>query len=657
MGSRHVRMTGYRFGLAQALLCAATLWFAGCGSAEPGNGDVDGGGGDNINGKIGVLFIGVGTNDEYDMEWAGQFFTNVYDFFPPGFFAGGELEGGDCYTLIHYANEAEAAVCGVPEETPIDMFCNVYENEDEYPVHALEQNSFMADCYNDMISFFVAADHSTIDPETGEEIEGPVVDDPNGAGIGIPDFLELTGFDRMDYFYRIPNQKGVHRQQLLKWWYGNDAKGYPTDSEEAINIKDALKEALPDAELVFRHGWESYMENVDIYGKSKVFPDSTKTAVEELINDEKVDRIVVFTSYPGFSNLTQYGHEWYDPGDVPISAVEGKTFVECVQDLEDGYGPETAPNRDKYLEMKPWDDHRNHPFPFIRKTVEELSSDVNVSFAPAYGEFSEFADSVTEMIKYTVEKFKISDDASLKVILSHHGYAGGYMEAQECDAYYRIAAGVFSDMETIIAKDFVWEGKFELVHAAGEYAEHENPMAPTDPVSQEKPVGVVISIGEEVEKGMNGQYVNQLGELIDNGTDNFEYIVVIPYYFESESSDTVFCKREHTFGNHSPHDLIPTAFVRDEHDSDGTEYNAGDVDDESFTMKLLDQSGWPGVPSGATDSVMKGSKTNPTTVIITSATLSLPGDSKARQKLTDAAVQAIRFGLNNANDGLCKTCE
>ncbi|MDX1779664.1 MAG: hypothetical protein R3339_12350, partial [Thermodesulfobacteriota bacterium] len=58
--------------------------------------------------KIGILFVDVGTPEEHEIDWAVPFFGNLFDFFPPGFFAGGPLEGNDCYTLIHYANEAEA---------------------------------------------------------------------------------------------------------------------------------------------------------------------------------------------------------------------------------------------------------------------------------------------------------------------------------------------------------------------------------------------------------------------------------------------------------------------------------------------------------------------------------------------------------------------
>src|SRR5210317_724093 len=76
--------------------------------------------------KIGVLFLHDGVNEKYTINWFPQYFNNLYDFFNPGFFAGGPLEGGNCYTLIHYADEAEAAVCGVDVGTPIDALCNAY---------------------------------------------------------------------------------------------------------------------------------------------------------------------------------------------------------------------------------------------------------------------------------------------------------------------------------------------------------------------------------------------------------------------------------------------------------------------------------------------------------------------------------------------------
>ena len=72
--------------------------------------------------KIGILFLEAGEDEHYKFDWVIQYFNVFYDLLPPGFYAGGSLEGGPCYTLIHYADEAEAAICGVEEGTPIDAF-------------------------------------------------------------------------------------------------------------------------------------------------------------------------------------------------------------------------------------------------------------------------------------------------------------------------------------------------------------------------------------------------------------------------------------------------------------------------------------------------------------------------------------------------------
>ena len=85
--------------------------------------------------KIGVLFLSSGLSAEYSFDWRVGFFDHVYPSFPAGFLAGGPKEGGTCYTAIHYANEAEAFICGVPEGTPIDAFCNAYTGT--YEVHSL----------------------------------------------------------------------------------------------------------------------------------------------------------------------------------------------------------------------------------------------------------------------------------------------------------------------------------------------------------------------------------------------------------------------------------------------------------------------------------------------------------------------------------------
>jgi hypothetical protein len=610
-----------------------------------------------ISEKVGVLFLGVGTDETYSVEWAAQFMSNLFDYFPSGFFAGGKLEGGDCFTLIHYANDAEAAACQVNKNTPIDAMCNVYKNENRYPVQSLNVFSFLANCYPDIVPFFALSSHSTINPLTGAEITAPVVTDPSGTGLRIADFIETIGFNRMEWFTRLPNNKDVHREQLLRFWYGNDAKGYAPEAVERSNVKDRLQERMPNVAFAFRHGWESYMENTDVYGAPKVYSDSTETAIQELINDEKVDRIVVLHTYPGFANMTQYGHEWYEPGDIPISAVDGQTFAQCVSNINDKTGPTTAEDLAAYLTNKPWNLHDKHPFPLIRSLAEKADPTVKLSFAPAYGNFSEFSQSIVELLRYTALKFGIASRSSLKVILAHHGFGSGYMNAQQCDCYSRRAEETFNRIKEIVTGDFAWQGHFELVHAAGEFAEQDNPMAIDDPATEDSPFGNVMSIGEEVEKGMNGEYVNEVGGLIDNGTDKFEYIVIIPYYFESESSDTLYGKRELALGNNNPAELNAAVFVRDTLDADGSAYNASDLDDEYFTVKTLDKTGWPGLPSGAARPVFKGSDAHPTTVIVTGTFLSIVGNDQVRKNLTEAAVKAIQYGIEHEDNGLCKACK
>ena len=90
--------------------------------------------------KIGILVITAGIEEEYKPEWMVGFFDHLFPFFPKGFFAGGPKEGGACYTLIHYANEVEAFICGVDVGTPIDAFCNEYTGT--YPIHSLGDHWF-----------------------------------------------------------------------------------------------------------------------------------------------------------------------------------------------------------------------------------------------------------------------------------------------------------------------------------------------------------------------------------------------------------------------------------------------------------------------------------------------------------------------------------
>jgi hypothetical protein len=593
--------------------------------------------------KIGILFVDVGTPEEHEIDWAVPFFGNLFDFFPPGFFAGGPLEGNDCYTLIHYANEVEAAICGVDEGTPIDAFCEEYTGT--FPVHSIldheKDGSFFTDCYPLIFPcYLIGLGTSTIDPLTEEIIEGPIVDDPQGTGIGVADFIELMSFSRMDWHYRIPDYKNPHRKMILKWWYGNDAPGYPENTPELLNIKDRLEELLPEKEFAFRHGWECYMENEDPYGNFEKIPDSTETAIDELINQEGVDRIIVYHSNSSYTNLTQYGHEWYDEKGEGISALPRKTFKECVEDINDEAGPKTQEDLDAYLENKPWDTHWKHPFPLIKHLVEEIDNSVEVNFTPPDNQFEEYGSVGLEMLNYTIAKYAIPEEASLKVILASHGYYGAYMNAQECDCYFTESKQGSERLISRIEDEFSWPGKFKVTHGPSEFSEGSDDVPTPD-----KPFGTVISIGEIVDASINGRYVNSMGEIVDNGTDNFDYII-IGLYLTSESSDSIYGMRSEIFGNNIYED--GNFYVRDELDADGTEFNTDDIDEEYFTVKVYDATGWPSYPGCREDPdncttgtpVYKGSAEKPTTVIFTGSIL---GNSNGigRENRTEAAVRTI----------------
>jgi len=590
--------------------------------------------------KVGVLFLHVGETETYRFD-SWQFQYNLFDVLPPGFFAGSSLEGGDCYTIIHYADEAEAAICGVDRGTPIDSFCRKYAGSDT--VHEIAADGFFGDrtfgqrCYKGLFPYVLLLADTTQEPVTGAEIAGPHVDDPDGTGIGVPDFLESFYFSWMHYMYRIPEHRQPQREQLLRWWYGSDAPGYQPVLPALPSIKELLGRRLPETEFVFRHGWEMYMVNQDLYGNPAFFPDSTETALAELIRDEHVERIVVFHSYPAFSNFSQYGHEWYDANGQGISAVAGKTFKECVNDLSDNAGPKTRKELNDYLQNKPWDKHADHPFPLIKRLAAGISPAVKIEFAPAYGGFARFGEAVRAMLQHTVTKYCIPQNAALKVILVHHGFSGGYSNAQNCDCYTKNANKLFSGVQKIIQGSFSWSGRFELVQAAGEFAEGSD-----DPASLLRPFGAVLSQGEHIDMAINGRYVSQTGMLVDNGTDNFDYIIAIPYFFDAESYDTLLEKRQ-PLGNNIP--AGSGSYARDTRDADGTAYDAADYDAEYCTVKVYDGAGWPGKPLFRQQQFFKGSTARPTTVIVTGALLSAADGGAVKKSLAEAAVSAIAEAL------------
>jgi len=602
--------------------------------------------------KIGILYIDVGSPEHHDLDWYVDFFQGISDIFYPGWFAGGPIDGGTCYTLIHYASEAEAEICDVEEGTPIDAFCNEYTGD--YPVESLVDfgpdgdNSFADDCYSPGFPFplIILQGHSTIDPETGEEIIAPVIKDPEGTGIGIADFLEMSALARLDWLHRLPNHTDPQRELTLKMLYGNDASGYTQESPELSNIKDRLAELLPEYDLVFRHGWEGYMENRDAYGNPETMSDSTQTAIEELINEEKVDRIVVFHPTRWFSNSIHYGHEWYDVNGQGVSSLPGKTFKECIEDASDNVGPATQEDINTYLAEKPLDTHWKHLYPLIESLAKEVDPAVPLSFAPPSAHFEQYDYAGLEMLEYTIEKYRIPRDASLMVLLIHHGFYGGYMNAQDCDCYFTLNKDNLERFISRIKTDLDWSGKLDVVSAGVEFAE-----AHYDFPSSEKPFGEVMSAGEIIDMSINGAYVNTMGQVVDNGIENFDYIIVDPYS-RTESQDSVYGLRSETLGNNIYTGM--SFYQRDERDGDGTEFDAGDIDDEYFTVKVLDATGWPSYTGclespetcEGTGPAYKGSAQSPTTLIYCGA-ITANSAGAGRDKLIEAAVKSITYAIDN----------
>jgi hypothetical protein len=598
--------------------------------------------------KIGVIILHAGANEEYTPEGT-QLFNFMHDIFEPGFFAGGPIEGNTCYSLIHYANMVEATICGVEEGTPIDVFCSPYTGS--YPVHSLISHwpdsgdgSFESDCFNpaDPVVYVLTFGHTTVNPATGETIYGPHVEDPQGPGIGIADFLEMKGFSDIDLFSRVPYFRLPYREQVLRWWYGNDVAGYAPEDPEPYNIKDRLQQLLPDHEIVIRHGWDSYAENVDIYDAPHHWSESYETALDELITEEQVDMVIVFYASLVYINLMQYGHIWYDEKGHGISAVPGKTFMECVEDINDGVGPATVEDLQNYLEHKPWDNHWKHPFPLVKQLAEKRDHAVDLRFAPAFGIFEEYESAVLEILRYTVDAYSISDDSALKVIIGHHGINGSFMQAAECDCYPRnMDDDLMQRLINRITSQFAWSGRFDVVAAPIKNAEG----ATYDPPTDDKPFGRIISVGEIIDASINGIYVNALGEVVDNGNDNFDTIIMLPGHFYTDDIDPLYAFRENTLGNNI---FGQSSYDRDKADSNGTAYNADDLDADYATVKVYDGSGWPAQPGclqdpdgcKSTQPIYKGSPEKPSTVIIAGTILGNAA-GVGRQQLTEAAVNAI----------------
>ncbi len=574
----------------------------------------------------------------------------------------------------------------IAEGDPIDAWCDThpeYEgfgSDPEIPIvhgmfrhsKAVGDDTFGENCFDDggsadPIAMYVLLGSETENPynthPAGFDHLGPHVDDPDGVGIGVADFIEIASFGEMvNYYYTFNalDYKDPYDSQVKEWYYG---------AEGTTNIKDVLDAAIlvdPESnngtEIVYRHASESIIENKDERGDPAHYPDSVETAVEEFINDEAVDRIIVFNLGFGQTNLINYGPFWRDKEGSGVSVLPGKTYYECIQDVEDGYGPDTEEKRDQLIADKPWDMYKS----IMREVSGIIAGRVPVTYTLEYATSPSYDLSVLEMLNYTVAKYAIPDDGtSLKVVLTIHGLAGGHLNGAECDVYFRSAPEAAARVVDTVAGNFPWSGKFKVVYAPLDDAQPTGRSGHIDTASPEKPFGDIIGVGEHTDMAIKGKYVSELGEVVDNGvTDSdtnevFDYVVLIPNAFDAESLDTLGHLRHGTLGNHELGSVQGReTWIRQEEDQDGMVF--GDPaakgtdyypyhDNENFTVRIMDASGWCSEAADET-TVCKGDPDNPTMVILSGTILSYP-DGEAREHLTDAAVEVIRDAIKDPGIG------
>jgi hypothetical protein len=622
--------------------------------------------------KVGVLVVGAGEGTTYDPRWLYGYYEHLFPFWPPGFFAGRTgWEGEACYTQVHFASEAEALICGVPEGSVIDIFCQVhpeYEGNDpetgEVIAHGIFRHayflgddfSFKEDCYDDgneddsPIILYTLLGSVTENPSTDwRDNWGVHVDDPNGPGIGIDEFTEQGAFNMMEthaVHFSALNHENPYTGQIKEWVYG---AGGTTNIEDEVNAAVAADPGIPaGTTVVFRDASEAYVENKDMHGNHVVYPDSVETAFDELINDEGVDRIVVFSLASSYANVINYGPHWRDANGDGVSVIPGKTYAECIEDVNDGYGPATAVERDLLIAEKPWDMYKT-----IMREADLINADrVPLSFTQNYGTSGHYDQAALEVLEHAIAKYSIPDTAALKVIIASHGYASGWRDGAACDSYFRTdpiqAARIVSSIETQLA----WNGKLTVVPGPVEFAQP-GEGANYDPPSAANPFGQVLGAGEQVDMAIKGTYLNEVGAAIDNGTTVtptnavHDYVIVIPLNWDGESVDTLTHARPDILGNMEAGEVegnIQT-YVRQHGDQDGTEYGeAGPLwpyhDGENYTHRVMDASGWCSEAADTTEVCRGSADPNPTEVIITGTLLSHP-DGDAREAITLAATEVI----------------
>ena len=466
----------------------------------------------------------------------------------------------------------------------------------------------------------------------------------------------------MEYQYGLRDFIDPSRKQFLRYIYGNHTPplyAYEPDAPELSNIKDEVDKAIDSqVTIVYRNGWESYLYNRDAYKHASAIPDSVETALTELIEDERVDRLIVLGNGSHYSNILNWGYCWRDAGGAGVSRIDNETYYDCITNLNDGCGPENDQNLADLLTKKPWRTFLS-PYPDIYQIVQKRIPGMQVTFARPFGDYPAFTEAIVEMFKHTVAKYSISSEKTVKVILALHGYSNGYMLGAQCDAYFNrersLAERAVSRLQSYLAG--AWGSvKYEVVSAVNEFSEPFSEDTNADPPSRDKPMGSIMSTGEHIDIAINGVYVNELGHVIDNGNDRFDYVMVIPILWDAENVDTIKSFRELTLGNHALQSAGgSTQWFRQPQSEDGDAYNSSDFDSEYFTVKVMDASGWESTPALSSllcrpVPVKKGSAQKPTTIILTGTVLS-QGNGPVRSYVVQAAAESILEAIDNPSVG------
>lgn len=447
--------------------------------------------------KIGVLLFHGGEPEDYGPDFWVNYMDHLYPVLPYGFFAGGpksQQPGKDCYTTIHYASEAEAAICSiakgtaVTEGTPIDVFCDEYTDNETNPIHSAMDHrpapggdgTFTTDCFDEdgmggwAIVLLTLSGDTTVAPG-GTEITAPHVH--GGSGIGIADFLETRMWSSInDHYEHYPDYRCPNDEMFVQWVFGGvDGGEVPTgcwddtdwDTSNRSNVLDALLAAVladeeidNSTEIAVRIGSEGYFHNIDVYRQNtEFFCKSAEQGLIELMVDEEVDRVIVTGSSSTFSNMTQWGPCWrgLDGQGYSMAVVEGSrvTFKECTLDITDGYGPDNQTIVDLIEYRWDWAEY-DAPYPVLTHLVNEIndnnSTEIPLTFTKSPAAYDSFAEGVVELLEYSLdskdysdfnETFNmtglgtgIPDNSSIEVIIQVHGSHGGQFGHFWCDFYW-----------------------------------------------------------------------------------------------------------------------------------------------------------------------------------------------------------------------------